>query len=252
MIGAGRLATNLGRALHEAGHEVLQVYSRTLASAREAASVMGGTPTCDPTSIGGGAEVYILAVKDSALEGLIAQVCEGKPSALFVHTAGSVPMDVLRGHARRFGVLYPMQTFSKERRADFREIPCFVEGCDEETTALIERLARTVSPRVVRLSSADRRHLHLAAVFASNFVNHCYALAAGVASRHGIPFDTLLPLIDETARKVHGLTPLEAQTGPAVRYDENVLRAQRELLADEPEARQIYDLMSKNIHRLSE
>lgn len=249
MIGAGRLATNLGRALCEAGHDIVQVYSRTMESAREAAAVMGATPTSDIHAVGSDADVYILAVKDSALASLIPPLCEGRAGAVFVHTAGSVPQEVFSGHARRYGVLYPMQTFSKERRADFGEIPCFVEGCDEPTTAFIERLALTVSPKVTRLSSADRRYLHLAAVFASNFVNHCYALAADVAGRHAIPFDTFLPLIDETARKVHALSPSEAQTGPAVRYDENVINAQQALLADQPRLQQIYKMMSESIHQ---
>lgn len=248
MIGAGRLATNLGRALSGAGHTITHVYSRTMESAHEAAGVMGGTPTNAVEVLGREADLYVLAVKDAALPALVSRVCEGRGDAVFVHTAGSMPLDVFRGHARRYGVLYPMQTFSKERRADFAEIPCFVEGCDEATTAFVERVALTVSPRVVRLSSADRRHLHLAAVFASNFVNHCYALAADVAARHGIPFDTLLPLIDETARKVHALAPREAQTGPAVRFDENVIQAQLALLAGQPRQQLIYSLMSEGIH----
>lgn len=252
MVGAGRLATNLGRALNEAGHTIVQVYSRTMEAAREAANVMGGQPTNRLDRLQGEADIYILSLKDSALEGVIGQLCPREGHALFVHTAGSVPMDVFAGHARRYGVLYPMQTFSKERRADFGSIPCFVEGCNEEATATIEALARTVNPRVTRLSSADRKHLHLAAVFASNFVNHCYALAADVASRHGIAFETLLPLIDETARKVHSLPPLKAQTGPAVRYDENIIDAQKALLADRPSIQQIYSLMSESIHAFSE
>lgn len=251
MIGAGRLATNLGRALREAGHTIVQVYSRTEASAREAAGVMGGEPTGDAGAIRRDADLYVMAVTDTALPSLIEQICPGRPGAMFVHTAGSVPQCVFAGHARRYGVLYPMQTFSKERRADFASIPCFVEGCDEEATAYVERLALTVSRRVVRLGSEGRRGLHLAAVFASNFANHCYALAADVAARHGIPFDTLLPLIDETARKVHHLAPRQAQTGPAARHDQGVLQAQRALLADSPALLRIYDAMSESIHNLT-
>jgi len=111
---------------------------------------------------------------------------------------------------------------------------------------VVEQLARSISDRVLPLTSADRRQLHLSSVFACNFVNHCYALAADIVERAGIPFSMLLPLIDETARKVHDLTPREAQTGPAVRYDENVIRRQAAMLTGRQ--REVYELMSKSIH----
>ena len=106
-----------------------------------------------------------------------------------------------------------------------------------------------MTQHVIELSSDDRQYLHLAAVFACNFVNHCYALAAEILEQHGMDFNVMLPLIDETARKVHQLHPLQAQTGPAIRYDENVIRHQLELLNDNPAAREIYERMSMNIHR---
>ena len=124
-----------------------------------------------------------------------------------------------------------MQTFSKSKEVDFNEIPCFVEASDEYAMSVIRQLA-TVSRRVSPMNSADRRYLHLAAVFACNFANHCYALAAEVLGQRGIPFDVMLPIIDETACKVHQLTPREAQTGPAVRYDRNVIDAQAAMIDD--------------------
>jgi predicted short-subunit dehydrogenase-like oxidoreductase (DUF2520 family) len=143
-----------------------------------------------------------------------------------------------------------MQTFSKERRVDFSRIPVFIEGSDAATLDLLRTLAASVSRQVTELSSEARRHLHLAAVFASNFTNHCYALAAEVLSRHGLPFSVMLPLIDETAAKVHDMLPADAQTGPAVRYDTQVIEAQSQLLAALPQAREVYDVMSRSIHGL--
>ena len=102
---------------------------------------------------------------------------------------------------------------------------------------------------MVELSSEGRRYLHLAAVFACNFANHCYALSAEILAKQGLPFDAMLPLIDETARKVHELSPAKAQTGPAVRYDENVLKAQSQLLSDRPDLQELYDRMSKSIYQ---
>ncbi len=250
-IGAGRLASSLAPALRQAGHETLQVYSRTAESASRLAAVLDCPFTDDAEAVRTDADVYLFSVKDSVLEELARRICPRVGEALCLHTAGSMPMTVFSGQARRYGVLYPMQTFSLSHPVDFGGIPCFVEGCDAEVCGEVKRLARSVSQRVTVMDSARRRYLHLAAVFACNFANHCYALSARVLQSQGIPFDVMLPLIDETARKVHSLPPVEAQTGPAVRYDRNVLEAQRALLEGMPELQSLYDEMSRSIHRMA-
>ena len=235
IIGRGRLATNLLPVLRQAGHEVTSINSRTLENL--------------PLK----ADVFIISVKDNALQEVIRQATKGRDEQLFVHTAGSMPMDVFKGHTTRYGVLYPMQTFSKERQVDFREIPVFIEANADVETAegkpvnVLCSLAESISEHVYELSSEERKYLHLAAVFACNFANHCYALSAEALANVHLPFDVMLPLIDETARKVHELHPLDAQTGPAVRYDENVIRMQSSLIED-PLMREIYERMSQSIH----
>ena len=249
LIGAGNLATHLGKALHAAVHDMVQVFSRTMQSAETLASLLDAEPLTDMAQVRDDADVYIFSVKDSALEQLISQLCGGEKK-VFLHTAGSMPMSVFREKALHYGVLYPMQTFSKQREVDFSIIPCFIEANDEFALKQIEGLAGQISHRVYQLSSEDRKYLHLSAVFACNFANHCYAASQELLQQHGIPFDVMLPLIDETAAKVHGMTPKEAQTGPAVRYDENVIGKQIRLLENQPYFQKIYDCMSKSIHEL--
>lgn len=251
LIGAGNLATHLGKAIFAAGHDVVQVFSRTMQSATALASEVGAQPVSDISAVRADADLYVVSVKDSALAELIPALCKGKETKVFLHTAGSIPMDVFQGMALHYGVLYPMQTFSKQREVDFSQIPCFIEANDEHALQLIGDVAHQVSSRVYHLASEDRKYLHLSAVFACNFVNHCYALSREILEEHGIPFDVMLPLIDETAAKVHELDPKDAQTGPAVRYDENVLRAQGALLKSNPQMKDIYDRMSMSIHKLS-
>lgn len=256
LIGAGNLATNLGKALKKAGHDILQVYSRTATSAEALAAILDCPATIDLTAIDNRADVYILSIKDKALRDVIGELTRALNSSgaalsekVFLHTAGSMPMDVFKGKAPHYGVFYPMQTFSKTREMDFSIIPTFIEWNDETTHTRLATLAQSISRRVYPLSTADRKYLHLSAVWACNFVNHCYDIAAEILAAHHLPFDVMLPLIDETARKVHALSPHDAQTGPAVRYDENVIAAQSALLADDPELRQLYELLSKSIHR---
>lgn len=243
LVGAGNLATNLAVALHGAGHEVVQVLSRTEESAQRLASMIGASPITNPSMLVSDADVYIISITDMSLQTFDFTVFP--TDAFVVHTAGSMPMDVIR--CRRRGVLYPMQTFSRQRIVDFKTIPIFVEASGEEDTQVLEEMARTLSGNVYRLSSADRLYLHVAAVFCSNFVNHCYALTDEILSQHNIPFEAMLPLLDEVAAKVHKVPPRDAQTGPAARHDLNVINKHLELLSDQPRLQQIYDIMSKSI-----
>lgn len=251
IIGAGNLATNLGKALLKAGHNIVQVYSRTEESAELLSCILGAEPVTDISLVNDSAAVYIVSVKDSVLSQLVGRLCNNVNGKIFLHTAGSMDMDVFKGVTHKYGVLYPMQTFSKELETDFRVVPCFIEGCNDEVVGVVRKLALTVSDHVYELSSEGRRTLHLAAVFASNFVNHCFSISAELLSRYGMSFDIMYPLIDEVVKKSRSMKPVDAQTGPAVRYDVNVINRQTELLACDPLFKNIYEDMSRSIHEMS-
>lgn len=248
LLGAGRVATHLAPALLGAGYRVGQVWSRTMASARALAEPLGVPYTDNLDAIAPDADIYITCVADEALPHVAARVVAGREDKLFLHTAGSVPMDIWReAGAQRYGILYPLQTFSKERAVDMRAVSLFVEASDESSLIAVEALAHGLSGKVFRADSRRRALLHIAAVFACNFTNAMYDAAHRLLSTDDIPFDVLLPLIDETAAKVHTLTPREAQTGPAVRGDEAVVQAHLHRLSTMPELQALYAQASKLI-----
>lgn len=247
IIGSGNLATQLSLALKESGEDIAQVYSRTESHAKTLADILGCDYTIHTTAICRDADLYVIAIKDDAIGGVAATLCSECLQGLFIHTAGSVPIDVFKGHASRYGVLYPMQTFSKNRRVDFRAIPCFIEASDKESLDAIRQMAESISDRVVECDSEKRKKMHLAAVLACNLTNHCYRLAERVVEAEDIDFSLFLPLIVETAQKVTLMSPKDAQTGPMVRYDQGVMSMQLQMLPDE-RTRQIYRLMAESIH----
>ena len=274
-LGSGNLATHLSLALKAAGEEIIQIFSRTQEHAQALADKLHCASCGSISDIRTDADVYIFSVKDDALPSLIEQLAVklsgslstggggGKSDVdnigvcarghIFLHTAGSVPMSVFPETMHyelctmNYGVLYPMQTFSKDKSVNFREIPCFVEASDSNTLEEIKALASKVSDHVLEMSSEKRKKLHLAAVFACNMVNHCYRLAEKVLEEEGIDFSLYIPLIQETANKVKELSPRKAQTGPMVRYDKKIMDAQIALINDE-RTRQIYRLMADSIH----
>ncbi|RHJ51684.1 Rossmann-like and DUF2520 domain-containing protein [Bacteroides sp. AM10-21B] len=248
-IGAGNLATNLAKTLYYKGFRIVQIYSRTEESARALAYAVEADYITDLSSVVAGAQLYIVSLKDAAFVQLLPEIVAGKEEALWVHTAGSIPMDVWAGRVKRYGVFYPMQTFSKQRTVDFRQIPVFIESNSAEDTRMLKEIASVLSEKVYEATSEQRKSLHLAAVFTCNFTNHMYALAAELLKKYQLPFDVMLPLIDETAHKVHELEPRLAQTGPAIRYDENVINNHLQMLSDEPGMQELYRLISESIHQ---
>lgn len=248
------MAWNIVPALHYSGADIIEVWSKSRASAEALAARVGcrftwgalDTVTCE-------ADLYIVAVKDAALPEVARHLHPGRERALMVHTAGSMPLALFQdaGHDR-CGVFYPMQTFSKEREVDFSKVHFFIEARQQDDEALLIDLACALTrddALVHRSTSALRRRLHLAAVFACNFTNHCCTLADDILADAGLDFSVMLPLVDETIAKLHQLPPAKAQTGPAVRRDENVMGVQRAMLSDHPDLQEIYSILSKSIQQ---
>ena len=253
-VGAGNLATNLALALREKGFSIAQIYSRTETSARTLADRVQAAWTTDLEKLIPDADLYITALKDTALVELLPEIVKGREGRFFVHTAGSVPIDLWKTvpGLEHYGVLYHMQTFSKARRVSFENIPVFIEAGTAEDTEILTKIARTFSRNVQAVNSAQRQALHLAAVFACNFANHCYTLSEKILAENGLSFDVMLPLIEETTAKLRQLSPRAAQTGPAVRYDTNVMDKHIATLSGHPELQTLYRLMSRSIHREAE
>ena len=245
LVGAGNMATAIACSLKEGGNAPVAVWSRTL----ESAALLGGRVECaftDDLDALPAADIVIISVTDNALHTVAVAVAQRFPNALLLHTAGSIPMDALcEAGATRYGVLYPMQTVNKNSPVSLRNITTFIEGCGDAVTAQIEKVAAMVSDKVVYATSEQRCSLHVAAVFACNFPNAVYNMAYELMQRNGLPFDAMLPLIDEAARKVHRMSPLEAQTGPARRGDENVMNAHKSML--DSELANIYETLSNYI-----
>lgn len=248
LIGAGNVATRLGLALQKQGYSVVEVYSRTRQAAEKLAQLLGDIPFTDRVQdLNPATDLLLFSVKDDALRPLLQEI---KPlEALYVHTAGSVAMEVFEGYARRYGVLYPLQTFTKSRETDLSSVPFFIEANNEEDEQQLRALAGSLSEKVITLPSEKRKALHLAAVFACNFTNHLYTLAGDILAQQNLPFELLLPLIEETAAKVKDLHPQDAQTGPAVRYDRRVIDKHLEMLQDDETKSQLYRLLSDSIHK---
>lgn len=242
LLGTGNVATNLFLALKKSQEfKIIQVFNHNETSLERFSSV----PTTSKYNEILPADIYLISVKDDEILNVSALLNPG--GALVVHTAGGIPMDILKSHDR-CGVLYPLQTFSKIRPVEFDNIPICIEAADENDLQLLKELAAHLSGSVFEISSDQRKSLHLAAVFVNNFVNYLYSEGEQICRDNNIPFEILLPLIKETAHKVSIMSPRDAQTGPAIRNDRRVIEAHLEQL--NPHQKKIYSLLTQSIQNL--
>jgi predicted short-subunit dehydrogenase-like oxidoreductase (DUF2520 family) len=244
LIGSGNVAAVLGLAMIQAGHTIVQVYSRQARHAAELAQQLGAAYCSSLETLQQGADVYIIAVTDTALPVIAGELQLG--NSIVVHTSGSGGIELLRGCSSRYGVLYPLQSLRKEVRP-LPVIPLLVEGSDGGVEELLLQFARSVSPLVMAAGSAQRLKLHLSAVFVSNFTNYLYTLAEAYCREQGLDFRYLVPLIKETAGRIEYASPANVQTGPAIRNDEITIRKHLDLLQHNEPARRIYALLTEAI-----
>ncbi len=245
LLGTGNLATRLGITLKAKEAGVIQVYGRTDSNAKQLAGYLECPCTSIISEVVADADLYILAVAEEAIADLCSQLKIG--NSLVVHTAGSVSMEVLAPSATNFGVLYPLQTFSSKREIDFTLVPICIEANSQVNLEILEKFASLFSQRVVKIDSDQRAELHLAAVFVCNFVNHFYSIGQKLLSEKELDFGLLHPLILETAEKVMHFSPVEVQTGPAVRGNSTILRKHQLMLKQFPEWEKLYQFVSSDI-----
>lgn len=246
LIGSGNLAYHLHRALLGAQDVSLLglVARRPEALADFEATLPRKTFGATPDS----ADVFILAVADDAIAEVMSHY-EGR-DGLFVHTSGAMGLEVLEGASRQ-GVLYPLQTFSRQRVIEFQKVPLCIEAGLESDAELLITLARALSTEVLEIPTAKRRALHLAAVYVNNFANHMMYLGETICEEAGLSKSLLGPLLEETCAKATALSAYSAQTGPARRNDTETLQAHLRLLIGEKD-KELYTKISESIYRTYE
>lgn len=247
LIGAGSVATNLGMALKKAGHAIVEVHSHTEESAKRLARILKAYPNSDPDLITRTGDIYILSLPDHSITSFLKKF--PVTDKIIVHTSGSTGIRVFGKRFDQCGVLYPLQTFSREHKVNLQTVPLLIEGSDPKTNATLRNLANSVSGFVFEMDSAERKTVHLSAVIANNFTNHLFFQAEKILAKKNIPFSLLGPLLLETVNKAIRLSPGIAQTGPAKRGDRDTIEEHLLMLKSKPFLQKIYRMMSESIQQ---
>lgn len=242
-VGSGNVAYNLAVNLESLGEEILTVVSPNLLNAEFLAHAVGAKGETNVLDIDKRTEVVFLCVPDDK----IAEVSKSirLPGAIQVHTSGSVDLSALSVEER--GVLYPLQSLKKGFKIDLLNVPMLLEANTMKTEIALDKLASKMSNIVRFKNSIERRNLHLAAVFANNFTNHILSISQSLCQSNGLDFEFLKPLVVQTIANAFSLGAKEAQTGPALRSDQNTMNTHEAMLKDKPKALEVYKVISASI-----
>lgn len=242
--GSGNVAWHLSSSLKMKGFGISGIWSRDFTHALALAENCKSKAFQNVSDLSHDADLIILAVSDSAIEDVANSI--GHFDGIVVHTAGSVSIDKLN-FFENYGVIYPLQTFTKEIPVNLADVPFFTEASSDEVGSLLAEVALNLSDKVFGIDSERRMMLHVAAVFAGNFSNFMYVIGNELLQSSALPLDILNPLISETARKAVNGNPIQVQTGPARRNDALTLEKHLAALALHPEYVEIYRLVSELI-----
>jgi predicted short-subunit dehydrogenase-like oxidoreductase (DUF2520 family) len=248
IVGAGRIAWHLGKRLKSKGLPVSQVISRTAEHAEALAEVLQAEWSDTPAEILSDADWVILAVKDDAIAEVAESFAPYAQEALVTHTSGGTAGAILARHFSRYGVFYPLQSFSVEHTPVWSKIPFCVDAAKQEDLFELKKIAKIIGNLVYHVDDEQRALLHVAAVFANNFANRCFAIAEKILDEKDLPFELLHPLMEETLAKALQDSPERMQTGPAMRGDLDTVKRHLTLLQNNPDWQDIYRIMSENIN----
>ena len=244
LIGSGNTATILGRLMKQSNHQIVQVFGRTAATTDALAKQLGASYCTDAGKIDNSADLYVIAVSDEAVSEVASKL--SLHNKLVVHTAGSVPKEVLKHASVNYGVLYPLQSLRKEMK-ELPLIPLLVDGNTSDDLTLIYDFAQTLSKQVQKANDEERLRYHLAAVMVNNFSNHLYTLVQDYCKQTGTDFGFLLPLVQQLPQRLADHLPQDLQTGPAIRGDKATINKHLQLLSDHPQIKNLYALFTDSI-----
>lgn len=243
IIGAGNTAYTLCKLLKDKGIEPYCVFVRNPEKAAKVHEDLGILTVSSYEKVLE-SDLAIIAVNDDAISEVATYLIEYK--GLAVHTSGTKSAELLN-RTMRFGVFYPLQTMSKNREIEFDEIPLLIYANSPDDVELLSRFAKQFSKKVVFCDDEQRKTIHLAAVYVSNFTNVMLEIGGKLLKENGLSLDLMKPLVMEMIQKSFEISPEKALTGPARRGDFATIAAHEKMLADNPDELAIYMILTDYI-----
>jgi predicted short-subunit dehydrogenase-like oxidoreductase (DUF2520 family) len=245
LIGAGKLATNFAFTLKKRGYTILQIYNRSRKAGMKLAEKVSAPYIDDLQELTHKADLYALAVNDSSLKEVSEKI--HLRNQLIIHFSGTADISLLKDSSSNYGILYPVQTFTKRHATGFFNIPICIEAINTGSKEKLSAFAANLSDKIFKVSSNQRKIIHLSAIFASNFTNFMYAISEDLLTENNLPMNLLEPIIKKTTTNASRKNIFSLQTGPAIREDFEIIRTHLDLLSEQPDYKEIYRIITESI-----
>ena len=243
IIGSGNVAYTYSKVLINNGIYPKYILIRNKDRAPEVEKMFGVKATTDYNMLSD-CDLIIIAVKDDAIKD-VASYLRGS-NAVLVHTSGTQKSTVLNV-VENYGIIYPLQTISKDYEIDFKSVPLLINASTLEVKDKLKSMAQIMSDIVIECKDEDRSYIHMNAVYVSNFVNVMLQIGEKLLRRKSLDISILEPLVKETINKAFAMGAENALTGPARRHDTNTINNHLNLLNDDVEEKKIYELLTNYI-----
>jgi len=241
IIGAGNVGINLFETLiKKKGLKIVSLFNRSIEKILSHRKKTFITNNMDEIKK---SDIYIISTNDDSIEKVSNQL-KGR-GGLILHTSGSTEMKILSVH-KDFGVLYPLQTLTKDKLCDFKKVPVCIEGNSTFNIKKLKKLVTIIGSKCYHVDSKQRLALHVSAVFACNFTNYLFSIAHDICAENKIPFEIFFPLIRETIEKIEKNDPSKIQTGPAIRKDLNTIKKHLNFIKSK-NSKKIYSILTQAI-----
>ncbi|MDD2636587.1 MAG: DUF2520 domain-containing protein [Bacteroidales bacterium] len=246
ILGSGNVASHFAKALKNAGINVKQIFGRNIRSVSALAKQINCSHTINISDIIQNADIYFFIMNDKANLSICDKI-KIKPDSILAHTAGSQSIDIFKNKTPNYGVFYPFQTFTKSVETDFSKVPICLEASNQETYLVLEKIARKLNCKTFKINASERETVHLSGVFASNFMNHCVNIAEDILLENNISSDIIKPLLEQSFFKILNNTAANSQTGPAIRNDNLTIEKHKELIKNNKQYSQVYEVLTNSI-----
>lgn len=249
IIGAGNLGHHFTKAFISKGFTDIEIYSRTHLSAKKLAGLYNLNYTSNLNEIRNNSDIYLFLLTDTGVK----EMADTFPftDKFMVHCSGSIPLDIFKRKTKNYAVFYPFQTIKKNIDLDFSNIPLCIEFANEKCKLELVSIAEKLNCKYYFIDSEKRKILHLAAVFACNFMNHCVHLGESILKDNDITVDILKPLLNQSFENIVNHSASEIQTGPAIRGDSHIIEKHLKILDSDNQKKELYKLLSKSIKTLN-
>jgi predicted short-subunit dehydrogenase-like oxidoreductase (DUF2520 family) len=245
LIGSGNMAWLIASRMLSGGHTCVGVWGRN-ADATDKLCAAFSLPRLHTLSqFHDGTDACIVAVADSGIADVVKDFSLRRTT--LIHTAGSMPVDVLSAHTINAGVVWPVYSIRKDALPDHRYFPALIEANTQDASEIVRAVAKAICDTAYEVSGEQRQWLHLAAVMSNNFVNHLLAVATDICDMEDLPVSLLQPLLDQTIAGTRIYHPQLLQTGPARRHDAATLSRHLSMLEGQPQWQNLYRSLSAAI-----